>query len=65
LTELYTFAGECVLDPFMGSGSTAVAALRTGRTFVGYDLNEQYVALAQQRVKAESERLRALEPTSG
>jgi site-specific DNA-methyltransferase (adenine-specific) len=65
LTELYTFAGECVLDPFMGSGSTAVAALRTGRTFVGYDLNEQYVAIAQQRISAESERLRMLAPASG
>ena len=48
--QLYTYAGEVVLDPFMGSGSTAVAAARAERTFVGYDTNQKYVALADQRV---------------
>jgi DNA modification methylase len=38
LIELYTYQGDLVLDPFIGSGTTAVAALRTGRHFVGYDL---------------------------
>ena len=37
LIELYTFEGDLVLDPFMGSGSTGVAAVQTGRHFVGYD----------------------------
>ncbi len=50
LIQLYTFAGEIVLDPFMGSGSTALAALATGRHFVGYDLSEDYVVLARQRI---------------
>ncbi|RME84728.1 MAG: site-specific DNA-methyltransferase [Caldilineae bacterium] len=52
LIELYTFAGDVVLDPFMGSGSTALAALQTGRHFVGYEIDETYVALARARIAA-------------
>lgn len=52
LIELYTFAGDVVLDPFMGSGTTALAARQAGRRFVGYDTSEEYVALAQQRLAA-------------
>jgi modification methylase len=51
LIELYTFAGDLVLDPFIGSGSTAVAAVRTGRRFVGYDTNEAYLEIARARVE--------------
>ncbi len=50
--QLYTFAGEVVLDPFMGSGQTAIAALKAGRVFVGYEIEEAYVRLAQQRIAA-------------
>ncbi|MDT7879166.1 MAG: site-specific DNA-methyltransferase [Candidatus Caldarchaeales archaeon] len=50
LIQLYTFEGEVVLDPFIGSGTTAIAALKTGRVFVGYDINPDYVALAKQRL---------------
>jgi site-specific DNA-methyltransferase (adenine-specific) len=50
LIELYTFAGDLVLDPFMGSGSTAVAAVRTGRHFVGYDTNQAYIDIAEARI---------------
>ena len=53
LIELYTFAGELVLDPFMGAGSAAVAAVRTGRHFIGYDTDPAYVAAARARVDAE------------
>lgn len=53
LIDLYTYAGDVVLDPFMGSGSTAVAAVRSGRSFVGYDLDDDYVAIAEQRVAEE------------
>jgi site-specific DNA-methyltransferase (adenine-specific) len=53
LIELYTFAGELVLDPFMGAGSSAVAAVRTGRHFVGYDTDPEYVVAARARVDAE------------
>lgn len=51
LIQLYTFEGEVVLDPFIGSGTTAIAALKTGRVFVGYEINPDYVALANQRLK--------------
>lgn len=51
LIELYTFAGDVVLDPFMGSGTTALAALKSGRHFVGYETNEDYVRLAEKRLK--------------
>ena len=40
LIELYTYRGDLVLDPFMGSGSTAVAAVRTERHYVGFDTDE-------------------------
>ncbi len=50
LIELYTFAGEVVLDPFMGSGQTAIAAQDTGRIYVGYEVNEEYVKLAEERI---------------
>jgi DNA modification methylase len=53
LIQLYTFTGELVLDPFMGSGQTAIAALRTGRHFVGYETDSGYVKLAEERIKQE------------
>lgn len=51
LIELYTFEGEVVLDPFIGSGSTALAALDTGRHFVGYEIQDAYVQIALERIK--------------
>ena len=50
LIRLYTFKDDLVLDPFMGSGSALVAAARLGRRYVGYDLDEGYVAVARRRV---------------
>jgi hypothetical protein len=50
LIRLYTYAGDLVLDPFMGSGSTLVAAARTDRRFAGYDLDSDYVKIARRRV---------------
>jgi DNA modification methylase len=51
LIQLYTFEEEIVLDPFMGSGQTAIAAIKTGRYYVGYEINEEYVKLAEKRIK--------------
>lgn len=48
--ELYTYQGELVLDPFMGSGTTAVAAVLTGRRYVGYEIDPEYAAVAERRV---------------
>jgi site-specific DNA-methyltransferase (adenine-specific) len=50
LIQLYTFEGDVVLDPFIGSGQTAIAALRTRRHYVGYDISQEYVRLAQKRI---------------
>ncbi|MCD6383177.1 MAG: site-specific DNA-methyltransferase [Thermoplasmata archaeon] len=50
--QLYTFRGEVVLDPFIGSGQTAIAAVKTDRYFVGYEINKDYVALAEKRIKS-------------
>lgn len=52
LIELYTYEGDLVLDPYMGSGTTAVAARTTGRHYVGFDTDPDYVALAVSRVEA-------------
>jgi site-specific DNA-methyltransferase (adenine-specific) len=52
LIQLYTFSGEVVLDPFMGSGSAALAALKAGRRYVGYEIDEDYVKLAEKRIRA-------------
>ena len=54
LIQLYTFSGEVVLDPFMGSGQTALAALKSGRHFVGYESNAEYVALAKTRLSEQN-----------
>jgi site-specific DNA-methyltransferase (adenine-specific) len=53
LIQLYTYRGDLVLDPFMGSGTTAVAAIRAGRHFVGYDTDPAYVERAKRRVDTE------------
>ncbi|KAA0008818.1 MAG: site-specific DNA-methyltransferase [Thermoplasmata archaeon] len=49
--QLYTYYGEVVLDPFMGSGQTAIAAIKTGRYYIGYEIEKEYVKLAERRIK--------------
>ena len=60
LINLYTYPGDLVLDPFMGAGTTAVAALRTGRHFVGFDTDSDYLAIAEQRIAEERKRLQGV-----
>ena len=57
LAQLYTFEGDVVLDPFGGSGSTAIAALKAERHFVLYDTSEEYVKTAQERIKQSKQKL--------
>ena len=57
LIELYTYRGDVVLDPFMGSGSSAVAAVHSERSFVGYETNPDYVTAAMERVENERRRI--------
>ncbi len=51
--RLYTYKDDIVLDPFMGSGTTAIAALRTDRHYIGYELEQDYVELALKRIDEE------------
>jgi len=50
LIQLYSFEKEIILDPFMGSGQTAVASIKTNRYYIGYDIKEEYVKLSYERV---------------
>ncbi|HEY6319491.1 MAG TPA: site-specific DNA-methyltransferase [Acidimicrobiia bacterium] len=56
LIHLYTYVGDLVLDPFIGSGTTALAALQTGRHYVGYDTDEAYIERARARLRASQRR---------
>ena len=48
--EMFTFLGDVVLDPFLGSGTTAVAAKMSGRRYIGCDLSTEYCAIAEERL---------------
>ncbi len=50
LVQFYTYEDEVILDPFMGSGQTAIAALQAKRRYVGYEIEPQYLALAEKRI---------------
>lgn len=50
LITLYTFEGETVLDPFVGSGTTGVACAQLNRDFIGIDHSSEYIELARQRI---------------
>lgn len=56
LIDLYTYVGDLVLDPFMGSGTTAVAAVERHRHFIGFDTDAAYAAAASARVAAVRDR---------
>ena len=51
LIQLYTYENDIVLDPFMGSGTTALASVESGRYYVGYETSSEYVETAKQRLK--------------
>ena len=50
LIKLFSFTNDIVIDPFMGSGTTAIAAIKNSRNFVGYEINEKYINLANNRI---------------
>lgn len=50
--QLYSFKDDVILDPFMGSGTTGLVALKYERRFVGYDISEEYIKLANNRINA-------------
>ncbi|MGH7885693.1 MAG: DNA-methyltransferase [Thermodesulfobacteriota bacterium] len=50
LIQLYSFTNDIILDPFIGSGTTAIAALKSKRRYVGFEINEEYIKLADERL---------------
>ena len=52
--KLYTYEEELVLDPFIGSGTTAIGALNLNRNYIGYETNEEYVKLTNKRIQEET-----------
>ena len=51
LIKLFSFTNDIVIDPFMGSGTTAIAAIKNNRNFIGYEINEEYINLANNRIE--------------
>ena len=51
LVEKYTSPGDTILDPFMGSGTTGVACVQTGRNFIGIEIDKEYFDIAEKRIK--------------
>lgn len=60
LIQLYSFLGDIILDPFMGSGTTAVSALKSDRKFIGYETDENYIKLAEARLSRYRTQIRFL-----
>jgi site-specific DNA-methyltransferase (adenine-specific) len=60
LIQLYSFTEDIILDPFMGSGTTAVSAIKSQRNYVGYDVREEYITLANKRIKIAKESIKTL-----
>jgi site-specific DNA-methyltransferase (adenine-specific) len=50
LIKLFTTENAIVLDPFMGSGTTAVAAVSCNRRYLGYDINQEYIDISEKRI---------------
>lgn len=57
LIQLYSFKGDVVLDPFCGSGTTCLSALKTGRHYIGYDIEKKYIDLANERISAYTDQI--------
>lgn len=51
LIQLYSFTNDVILDPFIGSGTTAISALKANRNYIGYDVNKEYIDLANRRIQ--------------
>jgi site-specific DNA-methyltransferase (adenine-specific) len=60
LIQLYSFSGDIILDPFMGSGTTAVSAIKSERNYIGYDISAEYITLANKRIKTVKQSIKTL-----
>ena len=56
----YTHEGDTILDPFMGSGTTGVACVQTGRNFIGIEIDPTYFAIAEKRIAEAQQQLRLI-----
>ena len=56
--EKTTKQGDTILDPFMGSGTTGVACVQTGRRFIGIEISEQYFNIAVERIRKAQQQMR-------
>lgn len=59
LIQLFTFAGEVILDPFAGSGTTCLSAMADGRKYIGYEISEEYITLANERIRKAQNQIRS------
>lgn len=50
LIQLYSFQDDIILDPFMGSGTTAISSLKSHRYFIGYEIEPAYIELCNRRI---------------
>ena len=51
LIQLYSFINDIILDPFMGSGTTAISALKSDRKYIGFEISKEYIELAEKRIE--------------
>jgi len=51
LIQLYSFKNDIILDPFIGSGTTAISALKSERKYIGYEISQEYIDLAEKRIE--------------
>jgi modification methylase len=57
LVRMFSFVGDTVLDPFLGTGTTTIAAAKWGRNSVGFEVDSQYFSLAERRIRLETSSL--------
>jgi len=61
----YSDQNQIILDPFLGSGTTAIAAAQLGRKFIGVEISEAYVEIARERLKRETQQTNMFLPNAG
>jgi len=57
LIKMFSFAGETVLDPFLGSGTTSLAAKNLNRNSIGYEINEDFLPIIEEKLRAKQGKL--------
>jgi len=58
LLKASSITADTILDPFMGSGTTGVACVQTGRNFIGIEIDEGYFKIAEKRIKDAQQQMR-------